>query len=225
MKKLILLCTTILLFALVSEGQPSFVQQGMASYYGDGFHGKYTASGEKFSKYKLTAAHPSLDFGTMVKVTNLTNGKSVIVRINDRGPFSKNRIIDVSEAAAEQLGMIGDGTAQVRVETLPQEAHNTTFKETPNVEEDEFFDIEVKPAKQAGWAVQIGSFGEAANFIHLADHIMQNYNQHLLVQVATVKGAKVYRLLVGPEQSEEKAKELLELLKKEYPDSFITHLG
>jgi rare lipoprotein A len=90
-------------------------EKGQASWYGGHFHGRDTASGETYDKEAMTAAHPRLPFGTIVKVTNEKNGWSVNVRINDRGPFAKGRIIDVSEAAARQLGMIGDGVVPVSV--------------------------------------------------------------------------------------------------------------
>ncbi|MBB4863500.1 rare lipoprotein A [Pseudomonas nitritireducens] len=92
--------------------------EGTASYYGKAHHGKRTASGERFNQNALTAAHRTLAFGTRVKVTNLDNGRSVVVRINDRGPFGRGRIIDVSKAAAEQLNMLRSGTAPVRLEGL-----------------------------------------------------------------------------------------------------------
>ncbi|MCY1302115.1 rare lipoprotein A [compost metagenome] len=92
--------------------------EGTASYYGKAHHGKRTASGERFNQNALTAAHRSLPFGTRVKVTNLGNGRSVVVRINDRGPFGRGRIIDVSKAAAERLNMLRTGTARVRLEGL-----------------------------------------------------------------------------------------------------------
>jgi rare lipoprotein A len=94
------------------------VETGLASWYGREFHGKLTASGEVFNQEKFTAAHRTLPWGSRVKVTNLTNGKSVEVRINDRGPFSKGRIIDVSRAAARVLGLVTSGIASVRVERL-----------------------------------------------------------------------------------------------------------
>jgi len=91
-------------------------EEGAASYYADSLDGNPTASGEPYDKDDLTAAHRTLAFDTMVKVTNLDNGKTVVVRINDRGPHSKSRIIDVSGAAAKQLDLIDTGTAEVRVE-------------------------------------------------------------------------------------------------------------
>ncbi len=88
---------------------------GMASYYGNEFAGKRTANGEVFNPSAMTAAHRSIPFGSRVKVTNLANGKEVVVRINDRGPWKKGRIIDVSHAAAKKLGMVASGTARVRL--------------------------------------------------------------------------------------------------------------
>ncbi|HEY4175383.1 MAG TPA: septal ring lytic transglycosylase RlpA family protein [Kofleriaceae bacterium] len=98
--------------------EPSNVQTGMASWYGKELAGHKTASGERFDPSKLTAAHRTLRFGTMVRVTRVKTGQSVVVRINDRGPFSKNRIIDLSEAAARQLDMISAGTSKVQLEIL-----------------------------------------------------------------------------------------------------------
>ncbi len=98
--------------------QPTLLETGLASWYGPRFHGKLTASGEVFNQEKFTAAHRTLPWGSRVKVTNLANGKSVEVRINDRGPFSKGRIIDVSRAAARALGMMKSGITTVRIEGL-----------------------------------------------------------------------------------------------------------
>jgi rare lipoprotein A len=91
---------------------------GMASYYARKFHGRKTASGERFDMHKLTAAHRTLPFGTRVRVTNLRNGRSATVRINDRGPYTRGRIIDLSYAAAKEIGLIEAGTAKVKVEVL-----------------------------------------------------------------------------------------------------------
>jgi len=88
---------------------------GLASFYGEGLR---TASGEMFNPNELTAAHPTLPFGTRLRVTNVTNGRSVVVRVNDRGPFVPGRVVDVSHSAAETLGMIGSGTAKVKVDVV-----------------------------------------------------------------------------------------------------------
>ena len=101
-----------------ATSQPTMMETGVASWYGPKFHGKLTASGEVFNQEKFTAAHRTLPWGSRVRVTNLANGKSVEVRINDRGPFGKGRIIDVSRAAARVLGIVGSGITTVRLEWL-----------------------------------------------------------------------------------------------------------
>ena len=102
----------------IRSGAPQEEEEGIASYYGTEFHGRPTASGEIFDMYKISAAHQLLPLGTTVKVINLENSKSLVVRINDRGPFIKGRIIDLSYAAAVELGFEVHGTAQVRIEVI-----------------------------------------------------------------------------------------------------------
>lgn len=112
--------------ASVTQPAPSHTIVGVASYYGKKYHGRKTANGEIFDMTKLTAAHRSLPFGINVRVTNLSNNQSVIVRINDRGPFIAGRIIDLSLAAAQRLGMITAGLAKVRVELVDSGKAETT---------------------------------------------------------------------------------------------------
>ncbi|QBF25322.1 septal ring lytic transglycosylase RlpA family protein [Pseudomonas tructae] len=112
------LCTLLAGCASHAIDPRGYDKSGTASYYGSRHHGKRTASGEPFNQHGMTAAHRSLPFGTRVKVTNLNNERSVVVRINDRGPHSRGRLIDLSRAAAEKLGMIRSGTARVRVQSL-----------------------------------------------------------------------------------------------------------
>jgi rare lipoprotein A len=120
MRLLILLATALLLSACASQGidPQGYRAEGKASYYGARHHGRQTASGERFDQHALTAAHRSLPFGSRVRVTNLHNDKSVVVRINDRGPFVRGRIIDVSRQAAERLDMLRAGVVPVRVQQL-----------------------------------------------------------------------------------------------------------
>ena len=105
---------------------PIHTEIGEASWYGPGFHGKKTATGEIFDQTKMTAAHPSLPMGTKAEVTNLNNDKKIKVRINDRGPYIENRVIDVSRAAAKKLDMEKDGIAQVKIEAKLTEKKNST---------------------------------------------------------------------------------------------------
>lgn len=113
MKKITLVMTVLLGISIATGG---LAEEGKASYYADSLQGNLTASEEPYDKNDMTAAHRTLEFGTRVKVTNLDNGKSVIVRINDRGPHTKGRIIDVSGAAAAELGLLDSGTARVSLE-------------------------------------------------------------------------------------------------------------
>lgn len=123
--KFTFLCIGILLWLSSCATYPArrggpviYSAHGPASWYGPGFHGRKTASGERYNQNALTAAHRTLPFGTNVSVTNLENGKSVIVRINDRGPYVRGRIIDLSKAAAIKIGLTGRGVADVKVATL-----------------------------------------------------------------------------------------------------------
>lgn len=117
----------ILVFILLGFAPQAFSQEetGLASWYGPGLHANTTAGGEIFDMNKLTAAHPSLPFDTRVRVTNLRNKKSVVVRINDRGPFVKNRIIDVSREAARKLDILHAGVARVKVEVVNDQIAQT----------------------------------------------------------------------------------------------------
>lgn len=101
-----------------SDTLPGWTQQGRVSWYGPGFHGRITANGEVFDTHALTMAHRSLAFGSEVRVTNLTNGRTVVVRVNDRGPYVRGRIADLSQAAARELGFVDDGVVPARIEVL-----------------------------------------------------------------------------------------------------------
>jgi rare lipoprotein A len=117
-RKLMLAVLGSALFGLPSGSAHAFKQNGMASYYGPGMQGRKTASGERFNQAAFTAAHRTAPFGSRLQVTNTANGRSVIVRVNDRGPFIRGRVVDVSTVAARQLGIVGRGVARVRVEKL-----------------------------------------------------------------------------------------------------------
>lgn len=106
----------IVLLIIMMMTSPAAAETGVASWYGPGFHGRTTASGERFDQNAATCAHRTLKFGTRVRVTNLRNGRSATCRVNDRGPFIRGRIIDVSRGVAVRLGMIKSGTARVRVD-------------------------------------------------------------------------------------------------------------
>lgn len=128
---------------------------GISSWYGPNFHGKLTSNGEKYNMYDMTAAHKTLPMNTILKVTNKRNGRTTVVRINDRGPFVNNRIIDLSKAAAKKIGMIGRGTAPVRLEVLGFESSGK--KTIPSTKQ-----LKKSPQKKSisGFALQIASFSK-----------------------------------------------------------------
>ena len=119
--------------ALRNTGMPDTgeIQIGMASWYGGEFHGRITTNGERYNMHKISAAHRTLPFGTLVRVTNLGNKKSLIVRINDRGPWISDRVIDLSYAAAKKLEMVADGTARVRLEIIDEQVGTASWYGNP----------------------------------------------------------------------------------------------
>jgi rare lipoprotein A len=153
-------------------------QTGIASWYGPGFHGKTTAGGDIYNQADLTAAHQTLPLGTRVMVTNLENGSSTQVMINDRGPFAKGRIIDLSYAAAETISMVGPGTALVRVDVIDSPTRIQTIR--PSLD----------------YTLQVGSFSQLENAQQLRDHLAKSFND---VTIATLqsKDLTYYRVQLG----------------------------
>lgn len=126
MKRRILLIAALLISVVPVFADYVYKSEAVASYYADKFHGRKTSNGETFNMYALTAAHKTLPFNTKVVVTNLSNGKNVTVRINDRGPFIAGREIDLSKAAAEKLDMIKSGTAKVKITIIDAKIQNSS---------------------------------------------------------------------------------------------------
>lgn len=148
----------------ISPGFGRPMQSGVASWYGPGFHGRRTASGERFDMNDLTAAHPSLPFGTRLQVRNARTGQHVIVRVNDRGPFKKNRILDLSYAAARAVGVYGPGTAYVELYPAPAEPD-------PPVS----YDVVTASIAPPHYTVQVGAFSDAARAVELHRQIARIY--------------------------------------------------
>jgi len=217
-----LLTATFLLFAGISLAQ---VQTGKASFYADKFEGIPTASGEKYRHNKLTAAHKTLPFGTIVRVTNVSNNKSVDVTINDRGPYVEGRVIDVSKAAAEQLGFINFGLADVKLEVIdPGDGKVSDMGRTIDqvtVDEKEFYEFEISRKKPKGYGVQIGTYQELVNLMRLSDNLKNSYKKEITVQVKVVNGVKYYGLILGQFPTHAKAEEFREEVRPKFPDVFI----
>lgn len=201
------------------------VQTGKASFYADKFEGTQTASGEKYRHKKFTAAHKTLPFGTRVRVTNLSNNESVEVVINDRGPYVEGRVIDVSKAAAEKLGFVNLGLAEVKIEVVDAgngktEESNVRIERVA-VDEKEFYEFEISRKNPHGFGVQIGTYQELVNLMRFAENLKNSYKKDVTVQVKVVNGVKYYGLILGNFASRVKAESFRAELKKKYPDAFI----
>jgi rare lipoprotein A len=195
-----------------------FTAQGKASYYANKFEGRPTANGEKFTNAELTAAHPSLAFNTLVKVTNTTNGKSVVVRINDRGPHTKARVLDMSRAAAKELDMIQSGIATVKIEIIDSPMEDTKELYTiHSIPQQSLSAAAPTPDKKItipfssghtyslwgterfpeGFGVQIASFANLQNAKDVCKELLSNRVQEVYIQVEWSKGEKIHRVLAG----------------------------
>ena len=201
------------------------VQTGKASFYADRFEGSPTASGEKYKRNKLTGAHKSLPFGTRVKVTNVANDQTVEVIINDRGPYVENRIIDLSKSAAEKLGFVNQGLAEVKIEVMDAGDGKTSDPirtiDQVAVDEKEFYDFEISRLKPKGFGIQIGTYLELVNLMRLSDNLKNSYKKQVTVQVKVINGVKYYGLIVGKFSTRSKAEQFRNDLRKKFPDAFI----
>ncbi len=219
----------LILFSLGNLFAQSYSQEGIASFYADKFEGRTTASGEKYKHSKLTAAHKTLPFGTIVKVLNLENQKSVEVKINDRGPFVEGRIIDLSKLAAEQLEILNKGLAKVQIEVINAgDGKGNEYNTNPGVydepvDEKEFYDFNITRINPNGFGVQIGSFQEMVNLVRLADNLKASYRKKVVVRVSVVNGNKYYKIIIGKESNRQKAEQIKQKLQKRYPDCFIVN--
>ena len=173
-----------------SPAPEGYLEEGNASWYGVPFNGRRASNGEIYDMYKLTAAHRTLPFETIVRVTNLNNGKSTTVRITDRGPFVDNRIIDLSLAAAREIESIGPGVVPVRVEVL-----------TPGIDPTGGF-----------FTVQVGAFRDQANAQRLRDRLNPSYSPIFIQQYDAPDGT-FYRVRVGKITGEDAARQFGEQLR------------
>jgi len=215
---------SILLYLSVASAMAQ-VQVGKASFYADKFEGSPTASGEKYRASRLTAAHKTLPFGTKVRVTNLANNESVVVTINDRGPFVEGRIIDVSKSAAERLSFFNQGTAEVKLEIVDatdgkQETQPVAVDHVV-VEDKETYQFDIKRVNPTGYGLQLGTYQEFGNVMKIVDNLRSSYKKKVAVQVKIVNGVKYYSIMIVGFSKRDKAEGLMVALKKKFPDSFV----
>lgn len=210
------------LLCLTCAGQ---VQHGKASFYADKFEGRPTASGQKYRHNKLTAAHKTLPFGTKVKVTNTANNKTVEVIVNDRGPWVEGRVIDVSRAAAEALGFVNQGLADVQLEVIDpgdgKSSEPIRVIDNVLVDEKEFYAFEIRKLNPRGFGIQIGTYQELVNLMRLADNLKNSYQREATVHVKILNGVKYYGLILGHFNSRPKAEQFLGEIRTKFPDAFI----
>ena len=171
----------------------AFRQRGSASWYGKKYHGQKTSIGETYDMYAMTAAHPTLPIPSYARVTRLTNGRSVVVRINDRGPFIGGRIIDLSYAAAYRLGYINAGSADVEVEAV--------------------FAGENRQARSEGVYVQLGAFSSRDNAEALRARVARE-DQSLQNKAQVMTSGNLWRLQVGPYRTQEEARPVAERMER-----------
>ncbi len=202
----------------VLSHRAGYVARGTASWYGTKFHGRRTSNGERYDMYAMTAAHKTLPLPTYARVTNLANGRSVIVRINDRGPFHDNRLIDLSYAAAFKLGMLGKGTAPVEVRAIDPARYSprkpvTRIASLPSPVSAKTRNSNPAPAgparrsavKSAGLYLQVGSFGNRINAEQLRKRLQAKLPQRVRILPGGSPAKRVFRVQIGPLASSEKA--------------------
>ncbi len=191
-----------------------FAEQGLASWYGKDFHGRKTSNGEIYDMHAMTAAHKTLPMNVYLQVTNLDNGRSTVVRVNDRGPFVKSRIIDLSYSAANELGVVGPGTAPVRIEALGYRDEAKPAGSAPYYRQPLSYDV-------GPFMIQVGAFTVIDNANRLAEKLKSQYGRSAVAE-GWVNGQKFYRVRVGLYASMALADNaLMQLEANGYPRSFI----
>ena len=183
----------IILFCLFSYPlfAEVYMQDAVVSYYAGDFHGKKTSNGEYFNMNDLTCANKVLPFNTILKVTNLSNGLSVNVRVNDRGPFVQGRALDLSRAAAEKIGMIKSGTAHVRIEIVKRGPDTKLSQQTAAKAAKLMGGKKIYPAGTV-WDIQLGSFSTRENANQLAQKLLKQGFSDVVFQ----KGQGIYRVVI-----------------------------
>jgi rare lipoprotein A len=190
----------------VLDSSEGFVQRGIASWYGTKFHGRSTSSGEVYNMHAMTAAHKTLPIPVYVHVKNLDNGRSMVVRVNDRGPFVSGRIIDLSYAAAKKLGVDGPGTANVEISTLgPGQARPTSVVRAVPLSKDLQPDIPL--------FIQMGSFSSHVNASNLVRNLLDANESTAQISRLQTDSGLFYRVRVGPLYDIDEANAIVRRLK------------
>jgi len=200
------LLTSLISFSTIGKPSKQFKRQGKASFYANKFHGRKTASGEKYNMYAYTAAHKSLPFNSLVKVVNTKNNKSCLVRINDRGPYSKGRIIDISKAAAKTIGLFKAGAGHVRIEIIDIPNQNDKlelvaskdlhFPSTAMLFPGSTYNIWGMKQQKSEFNIHISSFLDLNRAREEAIDLLKLGIKNVSIEVLNQGGNKVFRILV-----------------------------
>lgn len=182
-----------------------FRQRGYASWYGKKFHGRKTANGERYDMFQMSAAHKNLPIPCYVRVTDLDNGKSVIVRINDRGPFHSDRIIDLSYAAAAKLGLIGHGTSMVEITALDP-GDEIVPAPAPPIEVASVSATPPPPVGPSGGYLQIGAYIDPINAASLRDSLQSQGFDSVQIRISNRSDTVIHRVLIGPFRDQSEAR-------------------
>jgi rare lipoprotein A len=234
MKKYFLLVISSLIFSGLSLFAELYMKEATVSFYADDFHGKKTSSGEIFNMNELTCANKSLPFNTQLKVTNLANGKAVVVRVNDRGPFVLDRELDLSKAAAEKIGMINSGTAKVSIEILKR-GENTdiskiTAEKAMKIASQKsgktYTQTVATSAKSVGpssypagtnWDLQVGAFSTRENANELAQRLLSSGFKEVVFQQTST----VYRVVIRNVPADKVEKTKKKLIEKGFSEPLV----
>ena len=189
--------------ATAPVGRPGETERGIASWYGPGFHGRQTANGETYDMNAMTAAHKSLPFDTVVEVRNRDNGRRTRVRINDRGPFVRGRIIDLSRAAAAAIGMIGPGVARVEITVVRPSRKQARRNGTAG----------------AGWLVQAGAFSDPGR-AHDRARRLRGYGE-----ARVVSEGRLHKVMLGPWQRQDEAERVAARLRRDGFEAYARRAG
>ena len=212
----------------------TYVQYGKASFYARKFNGRRTSSGEIYMNSQMTAAHRTLPFNTVVRVTNLDNNKMVEVRVNDRGPKYKSRIIDLSRDAAKELDIIRQGVGNVKVEVVqlyytPADSDSiriqaqrsnppidtNVYADTANMNKSAWYKVLVKDVVPNAFGIQVWAFSQYTNMMKEIDTLQSLFSYSILVQSIKTNDQLFYRVILGPFESKEQAQQaMLEIRKK-----------
>jgi len=199
----------------------NFSETGTASWYGPKFHGKKTSSGETYDQYAYTAAHKTLPFGTRLRVTNLDNGRTTKVVVNDRGPFKSGRIIDLSRAAAQDIDMIGTGTARVRIEAIgtsgTQKIVTTQAKATASTTQTTVAIKNNAAISNGKYYVQVGAFSSVDNANNLGKKVVDSGYKYRVTNGVNSN----YLVQVGPYSTKSEATTMRDKLRATYSGAFV----